>query len=199
MSRKNEKKQHENTAVHDVHAVENGENIGTAEQTTSVGEETNHISVDELLQTIESLKQENARAKDSLLRKVAEMENMQKRIQREKVALFEDAKIDAFNDFLPIYDDLQRAIDAGSGHDATGGFFEGVKLVANKFDEVLKKHRIQPIDAVNVPFDVDLHDALLRQPAGNEDTPSNTVMQILERGYKMGDRIISHAKVIVSE
>mgnify|MGYP003717397391 CR=1 FL=1 len=70
---------------------------------------------------------------------------------------------------------------------------------SSKFEDILAKHGIEKIDETNVPFDVNLHDALLRQPATDEKTPSDTVLQVLERGYRMGEKVIKHAKVIVSQ
>lgn len=158
-----------------------------------------NLSAEELLERMETLEKENEQAKDTLLRKVAELENVKKRTRREIAASFEDAKIRAFTEFLPVYDDLLRAVEAGYEESTEDNFFQGVKLVLSKFEDILKRHQIEVIDEVNIPFDVDLHDALLRQPSKEENTPSNTVLQILERGYRMGSRIISHAKVIVSE
>ena len=155
--------------------------------------------VDEQTMQIQALEQEVATLKDSLLRKAAELENVRKRVQRERVALFEEAKVSALEDFLVVNDDLLRTLDASIKMEVDASFLDGLKLVANKFSEIFSKNNIETIDAIDVPFDVNLHDALLRQPAPNDKTPSNTVLQILERGYKMGNKTITHAKVIVSE
>jgi len=154
---------------------------------------------DEKEALIEELEKELSDTKDSLLRKAAELENVRKRVQRERIALFEDAKIAALEDFLPITEDMKRALGASEGKDIEKSFLEGVKLVANKFEEVLTKYGVESIDAIDVPFDVNLHDAMLRQPAPDKKTKSDTVLQILEGGYKMGNKVIKHAKVIVSE
>jgi|SRR5690554_1992192 len=187
MNKKSKKEQAEQVAGQDEHIAENTSEVENNEQ--------NESHIDEL----GKLEQENAQLKDSLLRKAAELDNVKKRVQRERIALFEDAKVASIEDFLPIYDDLLRVIDASADTDVNTSFLTGIKLVTNKFNDVFKKYHIEPIDKIDVPFDVDLHDALLRQPASKEDTPSNTVIQILERGYKMGSKTISHAKVIVSE
>ena len=72
-------------------------------------------------------------------------------------------------------------------------------MVASKFDEVLNRYGVERIDDTGVPFDVNIHDAMLRQPAPDKKTKSDTVLNVLESGYKIGDRVIKHAKVIVSE
>lgn len=148
---------------------------------------------------IEQLKKELAEAKDSLLRKAAELENVRKRVQRERIALYEDAKIAAIEDFLPITEDMKRALSVSEGIEIEKGFLEGVKMVSVKFDEVLTKYGVEAINEENVPFDVNLHDAMLRQPAPNKKVKSDTVLQVLEGGYKIGNKVIKHAKVIVSE
>ncbi len=184
MSKKSKKEVQENVS----------EEAKSQEQEQQVEEQENEKDAQ-----IQALEQEVATLKDSLLRKAAELENVRKRVQRERVALFEEAKVAALEDFLVVNDDLLRTLDASAKMEVDASFLEGLKLVANKFSEIFSKHGVEAIDAVDVPFDVNLHDALLRQPATNDDTPSNTVLQILERGYKMGNKTISHAKVIVSE
>ena len=155
--------------------------------------------VDEKEALIVKLEKELADSKDSLLRKAAELENVRKRVQRERVSLFEEAKVSALADFLPVSEDMKRVLDASNGTDIEKNFLEGVKLVANKFEEVLAKYGVERIDETGVPFDVNLHDAMLRQPAPDDKTSSDTVLQVLESGYKVGNKVIRHAKVIVSE
>ncbi len=154
---------------------------------------------DEKELVIEKLEQELADAKDSLLRKAAELENVRKRVQRERIALFEDAKVAALQDFLPISEDMKRALGASESNKIEDSFLEGMKLVSNKFEEVLSRYGVETIDETGVPFDVNLHDAMLRQPAPDKKTKSDTVLQVLESGYKIGNKVIKHAKVIVSE
>lgn len=167
------------------------------EDEVEVGSEEQEKDEKEVL--IERLEKELTEAKDSLLRKAAELENVRKRVQRERIALFEDAKIAALEDFLPITEDMKRALGASEGNNIEKSFLEGVKLVANKFEEVLTKYGVETIDKTGVPFDVNLHDAMLKQPAPNKKTKSDTVLQVLESGYRIGNKVIKHAKVIVSE
>lgn len=142
---------------------------------------------------------EIASLKDQLLRRTAEMENMRKRQSRERVQLFEDAQVQALREFLPINDDLERALAAVDPQQVPEAFLNGIKLVADKFSNVLAAYGMSPIHETGVPFDVNLHEALLRQPAPTPETASNTVLMVLEPGYKLRDRVIRHAKVIVSE
>lgn len=162
-------------------------------------EETSDEVKDEKDLRIEELEAELAIAKDSVLRKAAELENVRKRVQKERFQLREQVKAEATQDFLPLNDDLLRTLDASKDSDVEENFLAGVELVSNKFAEILAKHGIEKIDETGVPFDVNLHDALLRQPAPDDKTPSDMVLQVLERGYRMGDKVIKHAKVIVSQ
>ncbi len=134
-----------------------------------------------------------------MLRKAAELENVRKRVQRERVALYEDAKIAALQDVLPISEDLFRVVQATNDYEVDSNFQSGVKLVADKFEDLFKKYGVEIINNIDIPFDVNLHDALLKQPAPDSKTKSDTVLQVLENGYKIGDKVIKHAKVIVSE
>ncbi len=169
----------------------------------SVGESAAEKAFEEALkgkdQEIEALARDLADTKDRLLRKAAEFENMKKRVARERVQLFDDAKIEALREFLPINDDLQRTLEAADKTAVDDKFLEGVRMVSAKFNQVLQKYGVEPINEVNVPFDVNFHDAMIKQPAPDNDVESNTVLQVLEPGYKINDRVIRHAKVIVSE
>jgi molecular chaperone GrpE len=162
-------------------------------------DEAGHDSGDPKEEIIRKLMAELEHKKDQLLRKSAEFENMRKRVQNDRIKQFEDARIDAILKFLPVNDDLQRTVKVlkDSGLDET--YLKGIELVAGKMENVLNHYNVEKIDETGVPFNVNLHDALMRQKAADENTPPDTVLQILEYGYKIGDRVIRHAKVIVSE
>jgi len=148
---------------------------------------------------VEQLEQAVEEAKDSHLRKAAELENYRKRVQRERSQIYETAKAKALEDFLDINDDLQRTLNAAEDIEVNETFMDGVLLVANKFKEVLEKHGVERIDEEGVPFDVDLHDAMMRQKPEDDSIESDMVLNVVESGYRIGDRTIRHAKVIVSE
>lgn len=148
---------------------------------------------------ISELEEELQKAKDSQLRKAAEMDNMRKRMRREREQVFQTAREAALDAFLPINDDLVRTLQAMKENDADSSYVDGVQLIANKFEDVLDKHNVKRIDQTGVPFDVDLHDAMLRQKPEDDSIESGTVLQVLENGYRIGDKTLRHAKVIVSE
>lgn len=164
-----------------------------------LGEEELRTALYERDEEMETMRQELQEAKDAHLRKAAELENYRKRVQRERSQIYDTAKANALEDFLSISDDLSRTLKASEDMDVNATFLEGVTLVADKFDEVLKKHGVERIDEEGVPFDVDLHDALMRQKPQDDSVESDTVLKVVENGYRIGDRTIRHAKVIVSE
>lgn len=149
--------------------------------------------------TIAELEEQLEEAKNNHLRKAAELENYRKRVQRERSQIYDTAKANALEDFLSVNDDLRRTLNASEDLDVNETFLDGVKLVADKFEEVLKKHGVERIDEEMVPFNVDIHDAMMRQKPEDDDIESDTVLSVIENGYRIGDRTIRHAKVIVSE
>lgn len=155
--------------------------------------------LEEQNQAMNDMEVQLSEAKDAHLRKAAELENYRKRVQRERSQIYETAKANALEDFLSISDDLARTLEASKDLDVNQTFLEGVTLIASKFDEVLNKHGVERIDEEGVPFNVDFHDALMRQKPQDDSIDSDMVLKVIENGYKIGDRTIRHAKVIVSE
>ena len=155
--------------------------------------------IEDQQQRIRELEEEIAQIKDAQLRKAAEMDNMRKRLNRDREMIFQSAREAAVIEFLPISDDLLRTLDAMKSASGESPYLDGVEMVANKFDDILAKHNVKRIDQTGVPFDVDLHDAMLRQKPEDDSIESNTVLQVVENGYQMGDKTLRHAKVIVSE
>ena len=161
--------------------------------------ETDEANGEEELDLVAQLQLDLANTKDTLLRKAAELENVRKRVQKERISLFEDARIQALQDIIPIAEDMNRTLEASASTKIDDNFLQGVQMVASKFKQLFERYGVEPINQAQVPFDVDFHDAMLRQPTEDPKIPSNTVLQVLETGYKIGNRVIKHAKVIVSE
>ena len=177
--------------------VENSEEFAGEQE----GNET--VTSDDLIlqqhTRIAELEAEIEQIKDQHLRKAADLENMRKRLQREREQLFQSAREAAVNEFLPVSDDLVRTLDAMKDGDAKDAYVEGIQLVADKFDQVLARYEVARIDQTGVPFDVDLHDAMMRIKPEDDSVESGTVLQVIENGYTIGDKTLRHAKVIVSE
>ncbi|MEX2464178.1 MAG: nucleotide exchange factor GrpE [Balneolaceae bacterium] len=148
---------------------------------------------------IRELEEEMQSVKETQLRKAAEMDNMRKRLNREREMIFQAARESAVMEFLPISDDLLRTLDAMEQANADPSYLDGMKMVISKFDNILAKYDVKRIDETGVPFDVDLHDAMLRQKSEDESVDSGIVLNVIENGYQMGGKTLRHAKVIVSE
>ncbi len=131
-----------------------------------------------------------------LLRKAAEFENYRKRAEADALNLVRNANESLIASLLPILNDFVRSLKAGSEQRDYDAFYRGVELIYNKFSKVLEAQGLAPFDSVGKPFDVDYHDALLQVPSGEH--PPHTVIQEVERGYKLHDKVLRHAKVIVS-
>lgn len=145
------------------------------------------------------LAQEVQNLKDQLVRVMADNQNIRRRSESDRFRFFEDAKIRYIGMFLPVFDDLSRSLAASEQFDVPDGFMDGLKLVNKKFEDIFEKEQVERIDQTGVPFDVELHEALMRQAAPDDKTPSDTVIQVFEPGYKIGGKVVKHAKVIVSE
>ena len=200
MSESKEKVTEEQAAENEQSAEEQNEQ---AEELYSQYEDFEADELRELLvardQKVQELEEELAEVKESHLRKAAELEKYRKRVKRERSQVYETAKANALEDFLEINDDLQRTLKAAEELEVNDTLMDGVNLVASKFKEVLNKYGVERIDEEGVPFNVDLHDAMMRQKPQYDSVGSDVVLNVVESGYRMGDRTIRHAKVIVSE
>ncbi|MFZ1291766.1 MAG: nucleotide exchange factor GrpE [Melioribacteraceae bacterium] len=133
---------------------------------------------------------------DTLLRKVAEFENYKRRTENDQMNLMKYAAESFIIKILPIYDDLQRSV-LHLGENSFDSVKEGLKLVLDKFTKTLDDQGIKKIEAKGQEFNVEFHEALLQQPS--KDVPPNTVIEEVDPGYFYKDRVIKHAKVIVSK
>jgi molecular chaperone GrpE len=133
---------------------------------------------------------------DRYLRAAADMENLRKRQKRE----LEDAKFDTKNkvlkEMLPVVDNLERAIEHAAGAGEKNPIVEGVQLVLRQFTTAFERLEVTPIDAQGQPFDPNLHEAISQQES---DLAPGTVVQVLQRGYKAGDRLLRPSLVVVAK
>ncbi len=142
------------------------------------------------------LKAELEDVKDRALRGWAELENFRKRTARQMEEERRYAALPLFRDLLPVLDNMKRAVDASAENHDLAGLLEGVKMVVQQFETVLARHHCTPIPALHQPFDPNVHDAILRQPS--PDFPPNTVIQEVEQGFRLHDRVVRPSRVIVS-
>jgi len=135
---------------------------------------------------------------DKYLRLSAEFDNYRKRTLRERIELTKTAAESVMLSILPVMDDFERAmhsIETGLDFEATK---EGILLIYNKFNEFSKQNGITEIDAVGKVFDTDLHEALTKIPAPTEDLKGK-IVQVIQKGYYLNDKVIRFAKVVVGE
>lgn len=135
--------------------------------------------------------------RDKYIRLQAEFDNFRKRTLREKMALIESGGSDAWKAILPVLDDMERAITASEKSEDINALREGEKLIYNKFIDILRQKNVVEIEALDKEFDADLHEAIARFNAGEEK--SGKVIDVVQRGYKMGEQVLRYAKVVVGE
>lgn len=141
-------------------------------------------------------KKEIENLKDQLLRRAAEFENYKRRTESEISTLFKYASEGLITELLPVLDDFDRVLKADNNQDIET-LRKGVELIYEKFKKTLEKQGLKEMESTGNPFDVNLHDALLQQESG--EVEPNTIIDTVEKGYFLKDKVIRHAKVIVSK
>ena len=179
----------------------NEESLNTEESTNKaeaqdVYNET--TSQGEPVETVETLKAELEPLKDKYLRTVAEFDNYKKRTLKEKTELILNGSEKTVTTFLPILDDMERAIaNAGKSADITA-IEEGWELIYNKFIKQLDSIGVKKIETNDADFDVDYHEAVAMVP-GMGDDKKGKVIDCVQTGYTLNDKVIRHAKVAVGQ
>ena len=135
--------------------------------------------------------------RDQYLRLQAEFDNFRKRTLREKMELVQSGGSDVLKSILPILDDMQRATAASEKSDDIAALREGERLVVQKFIDTLRQLRVVEIEALDAPFDENLHEAVARFAAGEDK--KGKVIDVVERGYMLGEKVLRFAKVVVGE
>jgi molecular chaperone GrpE len=157
------------------------------------------MEVEEVLrQEVEDMKQQLGELKDKYLRLYAEFDNYKKRTVKEKIDMMKTAAQDTVSALLPVLDDFDRAKVNAEKEDTKEEFSEGVRLVYQKLYNVLKQKGLEPMETNGQVFDPELHEAFTEIPAPTEDMKGK-VVDTIERGYRLNDRIIRHAKVVVGK
>ncbi len=170
--------------------VEKNENV-IAEEEVKSSEETVELT------EAEKQKQENAELRDLLLRKVAEFENFKKRKDAEVSEFIKYSSEKIIKELIPVYNDLDRSlhsVNKGETKDLET-LNKGLELVYQKFSSILENEGLKEIDVMGKPFDVNTSDALMQVP---KEVEPNTVIEVVEKGYMLKDKVVKHAKVLVS-
>lgn len=145
-----------------------------------------------------AVQDELAKEKDRYLRLFAEFENFKKRTGRERIELFKTASQDVMVSLLPVLDDFDRALkEIGKAED--DNLLEGVELINNKLRETLKVKGLEAIDTKQGEvFNADDHEAVTQIPAPSKDLKGK-IIDVIEKGYKLGDKIIRYPKVVIGQ
>jgi len=152
-----------------------------------IGEET-------IQDELAKLQQEVTNLKELYLRKLADFDNYRKRQEREAVEFRRTANAELIRECLPVLDNLERALAVPGGDDT--GLRRGVELVVRQYQAVLARYGLVQIDPLGAPFDPAMHEAIQRQEvAGIEET---TVVQVLQKGYRLGEKLLRPALVVVA-
>jgi len=139
---------------------------------------------------------ELATANDRLLRLQAEMQNLRNRTSREIADERRYAALPILRELLPVIDNIDRAIEAAEKAGEAENLLAGFRLVRQQLHTILGRHECEPIPAEGQPFDPNFHEAILQQPSA--DVPKGHVIMVTQSGYKLHDRVVRPAQVIVS-
>ncbi len=186
MSEKDKKDQNMDDTVQDTAPEE------VAEEPTEVAQETYTVTKAQM-QQMEELAKTLADANDKYLRLAAEYDNYRKRTAREKEHVYSDAKIDTIKPFLGVLDNLERGVsqfEEGDPHR------QGLELICKQFEDVLIKLGVAEIPALGEKFDPEKHNAVMHTE--DETAEENTVVEVFQKGYTLGDKILRFAMVKVA-
>jgi len=178
----------------------------------SVSEETisnqdtmdNEVSNEEQLENdspldeLEKLQSENEELKDKYLRLYSDFENYKRRTNKERIEMFKMAGQEILKSLIPVIDDFERAEKSFSNATDIVALEQGIKLVSGKFKGTLEQQGLKAYTSVGEVFDADLHEAITSIPAPSEDLKGKVVDEI-EKGYKLQDKVIRFAKVVIGE
>jgi molecular chaperone GrpE len=147
---------------------------------------------------LQGCRDELAQMKDQFLRARADMENYRRRMQREKEEMAKFANEGILKELLPVVDNLDRAIAHAREHEDKGsGLLDGVEMTQRQLHKVLEKYNVCPIDALDQPFDSACHEAMGQME--RDDCPPNTVVEEMQKGYTLNERLLRPSMVMVSK
>ena len=169
------------------------DNSDNSEKSGEYGEENNNEK-----SPLEEAQQQIDELKDKYLRSVAEFDNYRKRTLKEKAELILNGSEKAIAAVLPILDDMERAIANGEKTEDLNVLREGMSLIYTKFQKVLESIGVKEIETADADFDTDVHEAIAMVP-GMGDDKKGKVLDCVQKGYKLNDKVIRHAKVAVGQ
>ena len=154
--------------------------------------------IQDLEKEIEQLKADKAELNDRFLRLFSEFDNYKKRVNKEKLDLLSTASEKVLVSLLPVIDDFERAIAANEKAENIDSIKEGFNLIYNKLLQIMKRFDVEEIQAKGEEFNTDFHEAVTHFPAQKEEDKGK-VIDVTEKGYKLKDKVIRYAKVVVGQ
>ncbi len=179
--------QAEDVAVDDVNAEEE-----------PVQEETSESEILRLNKELEESKAAMEKEKREYMFLMAEFDNFRKRTLKEKSEIIKNAGEQVFKGLLPILDDFERGIEAASKTDNADSVKEGMVLIYNKFKKYLEQNGVKEMDTKDADFDTERHEAISVVPVA-EDSRKGKVLDTVQKGYTINDKVLRHAKVVVGQ
>jgi molecular chaperone GrpE len=172
----------------------NQEPIITEGENTSVNTEEN--AAETANESVRDFEAELKEKDDKYLRLYAEFENYKRRTTTERIELFKTAGQEIMLAMIPVLDDFERALKAMETASDVTSVKEGIELVSHKFKNTLVSKGLKPMESIGQPFNADLHEAITNIPAPTEDMKDKVIDEV-EKGYYLGDKVIRYAKVVV--
>lgn len=146
---------------------------------------------------VRALEERVASLEDSLLRAKADYQNLLRRSAQERTDAVRFGNVELMRSLLVVADDFERALTATRSTENGAAIADGIRLVYDNFTKALRDHGLEPIDALHRPFDPTIHQALLQQPT--DEHPPGTVVEEVAKGYRLQDRVVRAAKVVVAK
>ena len=174
--------------------IEEEENLNTENAETPEVSETSEVPEDK--DPLDTALDEIASLKDKYLRSVAEFDNYRKRTLKERAELILNGGEKVLTAILPVVDDMERAIENGAKTDDPQVLREGMEIIYNKLLKTMEAQGVTVIETEDADFDTDVHEAVAMVP-GMGDEKKGKVIDCLQKGYKLNDKVIRHAKVAV--
>lgn len=157
------------------------------------------LDTQDTLETQESVvKEVNVDFKDKYIRLYSEFENYRKRTAKEKIEIITNASENVIKEILPIVDDFERAILNNKDVSDAENIKEGLELIYNKLNKTLANQGLKSMDSIEKEFDADIHEAITKVPAPKENLKGK-VIDVIEKGYTINEKVIRFAKVVVGE
>jgi molecular chaperone GrpE len=167
-----------------------------SQQTEKDTESTENAEPTVEVDPLEAAQAEIAELKKQMLYKIAEFDNYRKRVIKEKADLIMNGGEKVLTAILPVMDDMERALEQMQKAENIQAVVEGVQLIQKKFMGILEKQGVKAIETKDADFDVELHEAIAQFPAPSEEM-KNKVMDCTLKGYKLNEKVIRHAQVVV--